>query len=149
VTDLDTLTEFLRARLDDDERIATHDGVLAGDEWHVMEPLPGRVTAEVLRIGGTVAKAEHHDAQHMARWDPKRALAEVDAKRRMLALHEPRVTSVSDFEYHEPNVTVCTACSLKMDPVGQDEHERHPCPTLRLLALPFADHPDYDESWRP
>lgn len=20
---------------------------------------------------------------------------------------------------------------------------------LRLLALPFADHPDYDESWRP
>lgn len=21
--------------------------------------------------------------------------------------------------------------------------------TLRLLALPFSDHPDYDESWRP
>ncbi|WP_329424024.1 DUF6221 family protein [Streptomyces sp. NBC_01268] len=22
-------------------------------------------------------------------------------------------------------------------------------PVLRLLALPYADHPDYDEAWRP
>jgi len=22
------------------------------------------------------------------------------------------------------------------------------CPTLRLVALPYADHPDYDEAWR-
>lgn len=26
---------------------------------------------------------------------------------------------------------------------------RSPCPTLRLLSLPFADHPDYRQEWRP
>lgn len=24
-----------------------------------------------------------------------------------------------------------------------------PCKHLRILALPYADHPDYDETWRP
>ncbi len=24
-----------------------------------------------------------------------------------------------------------------------------PCPTLALLALPYVDHPDYREEWRP
>lgn len=24
-----------------------------------------------------------------------------------------------------------------------------PCPTLRALALPYADHPDYRDEWRP
>ena len=25
----------------------------------------------------------------------------------------------------------------------------YPCETIRALALPYADHPDYDEKWRP
>lgn len=32
---------------------------------------------------------------------------------------------------------------------GGSSPQRHPCRTLRLLAVPFAAHPDYDERWRP
>jgi hypothetical protein len=24
-----------------------------------------------------------------------------------------------------------------------------PCETVRVLALPYSDHPDYHEEWRP
>jgi hypothetical protein len=27
-----------------------------------------------------------------------------------------------------------------------EEHE-HACPTTQALALPYADHPDYDQAW--
>lgn len=32
---------------------------------------------------------------------------------------------------------------------GGSSPQRHPCRTLRHLAVPFASHPDYDERWRP
>jgi hypothetical protein len=28
-------------------------------------------------------------------------------------------------------------------------HWSYPCDTLKLLALPYADHPDYRDEWRP
>lgn len=31
----------------------------------------------------------------------------------------------------------------------QCREAQNPCPTMRALALPFDQHPDYDESWRP
>lgn len=51
----------------------------------------------------------------------ERALAHCEAKRRIIRLHP------------------CDDCGA-----GDD-----PCETLRLLALPFDVHPDYDERWRP
>jgi hypothetical protein len=30
-----------------------------------------------------------------------------------------------------------------------DQYLGWPVPTLCLLALPYADHPDFDEAWRP
>jgi len=62
---------------------------------------------------------------------PSRLLAECEAKRRII-------------EVHLSGDAWCDHCS-------GGEHRGNPdaCPTLRLLALPYADHPDYDETWRP
>lgn len=66
------------------------------------------------------------DALHIARWDPARVLAEIAAKRRILAL-EP------DGDH-----------GGYPDGYSSAKHE-----ALALLALPYADHPDYREQWRP
>jgi hypothetical protein len=46
-------------------------------------------------------------------------------------------------EYVEGDV--CMACDVQ----GQGEGPHYPCLTLRLLALPYADHADYRQEWRP
>lgn len=55
-----------------------------------------------------------------------------DASRRILALHEQRRTL-------KGNPLPCLGCGSWSTP----------CPTLRLLAVPYADHPDYWQEWRP
>lgn len=67
--------------------------------------------------------------------DPARLLAEIEAKRRIEDLHEATIM------YGGP--PACGACTL-MYPTGANPW---PCETLRLLALPYADHPDY-QTWR-
>jgi hypothetical protein len=70
-----------------------------------------------------------------------RKRAECEAKRRIVALHEG-ATAYDGTDY-------CTVCS-NVDRTGLDtDLEPMPCETLRLLALPYADHMDYDEAWRP
>lgn len=70
------------------------------------------------------------DSHHIPRWKPARVIAECDAKRRI-------VTDVG--------VVVLDPFGVQW-PEGYKEALEH---TLRLLALPYADHPDYDEAWRP
>lgn len=65
--------------------------------------------------------------RHVLRHDPDRVLAEVGAKRWIIDLHSAEPGQHPDFCWH-------------------DKHEL-PCPTLRLLALPYADHPSYDPGW--
>jgi hypothetical protein len=61
------------------------------------------------------------NAAHIARWDPARVLAECEAKRLLLQREPCDDTGVGD----------------------------DPCHHLRALAVPYADHPDYREEWRP
>ena len=68
------------------------------------------------------------DAKHIARRDPARVLAEVAAKREMVA-HSEIV--------HE---------RAKVGPAPGDGAWFL---MLRYLALPYAAHPDYDKEWRP
>jgi hypothetical protein len=56
--------------------------------------------------------------RHALRWDPARVLAECETKRRIVLGDHP------DNEY------------WAYDSI------------LRVLALPYANHPDYDEAWR-
>ena len=55
-------------------------------------------------------------------------LAEVEAKREQLKLHSAEPGQHPDYCWY-------------------DKHQL-PCPSLRLLALPYADHAGYDASWK-
>lgn len=72
--------------------------------------------------------------------DP-RVLARIAADRQILALHVP--TDWGD----------CPRCvretSHDDDGVEYSVYESHPCTTTRLLASAYADHPGYQESWKP
>ena len=57
-----------------------------------------------------------------------RVLAECETKRRIVALHG----EVDPCDAHDGAT-----------------FETVDCETLQVLALPYADHPDYDEEWRP
>ena len=59
-----------------------------------------------------------------------RMLRECEAKRRVVDVHSP--------DHLEPDI--CATCS--------SHAEGYPCRTLLFLALPYADHPDFDEDWR-
>lgn len=135
-----TLVEFLRARLAEDQqwaRAAAEGDGYAG--WDV--PSTGVVQVAGGDLDGLVV-APCEAAHHIARHDPARVLAEVEAKRRIVHAH--------DRPHH------CSGEQSVVDgqpwELWEDEHTENTegvCYTLRLLALPDADHPDYDPTWRP
>nr|WP_196790273.1 DUF6221 family protein [Streptomyces caniscabiei] len=86
------------------------------------------------------------DADHIARHHPDRVLREVEGRRQLLALHEPTMNVGTDSDPDDPATYVmcCGTCQIEVVKPGD-----WPCEHLRLLALPYADHPDYDEAWRP
>jgi len=117
VTGVDELAAWLRAQLDD-------------DEVEAREALR-RKTTQRRMIQGRMVDVENQPMPEWRRsvWPPERVLAEVEAKRRMLDLHQSTAGQHPDF-------------------CGHDMHEL-PCPTVRLLALPYAGHEGYREEWRP
>jgi len=139
-----TLTEFLLARIAEDEDGA-HAATLGPwrwigdrdkDEASLYGPRtpddkcgPPVISASGMHTEGYIY-VDASDAEHIARWHPARVLAECEAKRRII-------------DVHLNGEAWCDHCS-------GGEHMGNPggCPTLRLLALPHADHPDYDQAWR-
>ncbi|MFB6934560.1 DUF6221 family protein [Streptomyces chartreusis] len=118
---MDELVRWLGEQLDEDDRIARaatpgpweqtpeRPGTLASAEyWHVVD------CSETPAAGGNV--------EHVARWDPSRALREIDAKRQIVDRYA---------WLREHGDTGGTAW------------------VLPLLALPYADRPGYREEWRP
>lgn len=83
------------------------------------------------------SEAQWWAIRHAAGWDPSRVLAEVDAKRRILAYHEPEFSKISDY----------SDCANCIDDGRQ--YDSYPCHTVRLLALPYAGHPAYRQEWAP
>ncbi|MFI6296725.1 DUF6221 family protein [Nonomuraea sp. NPDC050790] len=119
---MDDLIAFLRARFDEDERVAR--AVAWADRaafWHVT---PRGVVSDigivVERDVVIIANQRHDKLEHIARHDPARVQREVEAKRALLGLWS-RATS----------------------------YDRRGMYSLRTLALPYADHPDYRLEWRP
>lgn len=139
------LGEFLRARLDEDERAAQacppwpwrfdpdEDAVLAADDVQV---------ADVFALSGRQLRAT---GDYIVRHDPERALREVEAKRKIVKLHgRATLRAISGAQYYA-TATVCRSC----EPNLHLPELSWPCPTLRLLALPYADRPGYREEWKP
>ena len=144
-----TLTEFLLARIAEDEkgaRAATTIGLhqvehLGDGKWgrEYVKPLAvelvRREVAWWIPAGPSSPGNQGSDAAGTAlfeRFAPARVLAECEAKRRLVALHGP------DQPY----------CS---DNFSNADHAyfEGPCENLRILALPYADHPEFRSEWRP
>ncbi|MBV6697453.1 hypothetical protein KV557_09985 [Kitasatospora aureofaciens] len=127
------LVTFLRARLDEDERAAVDTLTPAANigrfrgkpvqRWQVTLNGRGLIDAD----GGRSRARDVYpaEAQHVARHDPARVLAEVDAKRRIIDECEGAVN-------HDSRGMLSMADSI-----------------LSLLALPYRDHPDYRPEWAP
>ncbi|MFB7285456.1 DUF6221 family protein [Actinacidiphila glaucinigra] len=148
------LIEFLRARLDEDEKTAQRATEYAEETWRLDEqsgdtvlwwpPEPGVAQAE--RAHGLPVTADQWRGQdirvdgariapHIARHDPARVLDEVEAKRRLLDMYVTPESSpaLSDsFNRLTANVTRTVLAEV-----------------FRHLATTYADHADYREEWRP
>lgn len=134
------LVEFLRARLDEDEQAAS---AAVPGPWIVRDGWDYEAERAVFgspRGVQHVATTKRNEARwrenrdHIARHDPARVLAEVEAKRRIL-------------DEHRDEDGNCYGCGLCND--GERRYKVDECPTKRALALPYSDHPDYREEWRP
>lgn len=105
-----TITEFLEARLDERER----------ELRRLVESISKAAGVAFAVEGGTVE------------WSVERELADITAKRAVVALH--RSNTEGD---------MCTMCT-ETGPEAQG----WPCDTMHFLAQPYADHPDFDPAWR-
>jgi hypothetical protein len=125
-----TIVEFLRRMLDEEERAARAAADQRAARWlgsdggdvGAVTPLPGGAVT-VDSVGSVKTAAE---SEHIARHDPARVLADVEAKRKILDWLD------------------------RMDNWATDNNlwTWDSAPAHEALALPYADHPDYDESWR-
>ncbi len=171
---MDDLIAFLKARLDEDEQWALAasrppsyaDGVPgvpeAGVRWQWVErpnweptrpdPVvqefvaePGMnctlVSVETWPVGSRmmrrrfateIVEMDSAAAGHIVRHDPARVLREVAAMRQLLDFWSASYSKPEDFPGPE-----------------WDKVRANAGWTVRLLALPYADHPDYREEWRP
>jgi hypothetical protein len=133
-----TLIEFLLARIKEDAGAAK--ACAYSDSMHWTANIGYLSDVDGLYIGSF--KSEEYSnmndeaAAHVARWDPARVLAECEAKRRIVELH-------SSFEAGGQRELFCLSCSKE----GIENVVEFPCHTLRSLALPHADHPDYRQEW--
>lgn len=140
-----TITEFLTARYDEVEAEAR--GLLRDLEVQIAESgfqadergpfTPTRQLAAEMwaQYAGQTRWRNFARGRTIARFaDPARVLADIAAKRAIVELHA---------DTHE-----CTGPTLVSDPDLQEGDYGGPCTTLRLLAQPFAEHPDFDPAWR-
>jgi hypothetical protein len=152
---LDDLIAWLRAQLDDDERVARAAVAHAPGRW---VPMYRDVHAVVLGNGtheqrhvGTAESGEL--ATFLSDWSPARVLAEVDAKRRRLDWLAAR-----QHDMGPEGFPTYDSCRLLVQPGELGDLEVGYCSCgldgwrnqlYRFEALPYADRPGYQESWRP
>ncbi|MDX2565245.1 DUF6221 family protein [Streptomyces sp. TX20-6-3] len=145
------LAKFVAARLDEDEQVAKRAGMKRRDDetWTYSADAGSEVRAASLGVTGRIVPVF---GDHIARHDPARVLAEVDAKRRILAsytsalaqkdLLRSQMRQVIDTDHDE-------FARLHKQETELFEMGRKLRPVVAALALPYAGHPDYDEAWRP
>ncbi|MEV6528271.1 DUF6221 family protein [Streptomyces sp. NPDC051639] len=127
----DDLPAFLRVRLDEDAGVARRCGEAGfAAEWTAHE-------AAVDFGQGDTGGFPTMIALHVALHDPARALREVEAERRVLDRH-----------------TLSPAEEDPERPWGERDDCRFdgdlwPCDDLLDLALPYQEHPDFPERYKP
>jgi hypothetical protein len=122
------LDEFLLARIAEDKRIAVDAALAIGHEaWD----------ADELTQGLPLPMA----AQHAARHDPARVLVDCAAKRQTVL-----ACRVVAPDMHFLGARPSGLPDFPLPP--RDQHQLAAL-TLALLALPYAEHHDYRQEWRP
>ena len=119
-----TLTEFLLARITEDEAAARE----------ATTPNGGSIYADRNMLGTKLLT-------HIKRRNPARVLAECEAKRRIVESLVDAEDAVTKYDSDDPN---------NPPAYWQEWGNLHALRlAAELLALPYADHPDYREEWRP
>ena len=136
-----TIEEFIRARLDEDERAVVAASVeYEGETWTAAGDSVNTIT--VSNIAATVEKTYSQGvAEHIARHDPARVLRQAGITRALVAGH----TRDDWFEFADETTGSCKACSNYCPECRS--LVRWPCGTLRLIASIWSDHPDYLPEW--
>lgn len=146
-----SLVEFLHARYADHRSAALGAKGDTLGEWEQDDGPP-----EDIQLYAASGKLTMGQARHISRHDPAYVLADLDAKTALLddLLAERHHVNDGDCWY------TCTAATEERDG-GQncdDNRRGDPCDCgrderverrLRILAQPFATHPEYLEGWRP
>ena len=121
-----TLTDFLLARIAEDEDRAKRAAFGWGATWSVVtDEFEDWSTVHADGKRDMVGCEDGDVTEHIARHDPSRVLAECEAKRRIIV--------GLDYESDE-------WCFADAPAVAE---------VLPFLALPYADHPDYQQEWKP
>jgi hypothetical protein len=131
---------WLRAQLDDDERVARA-AADYGAEWTYSSGsiFPGDDSRHPGAIAtGTYGELEEQYGEHIARHDPARVLRQVERDRRILDDIVDRIDGLEDAADHEYRVQPRTESEVYVSDA-----------LVRLLALPYADRPGYRDEWRP
>ncbi len=138
------LVDFLRARLDEDEAVAKAAADDGGAPWALSDYVDrvGDTAQDVVTLrdaqGETLAANNNYgdlgddEIRHIARWDPARVLAEIDAKRQIVDEY-----AAIDVDANRLNDA---AMHLTWTLLGN---------VVRELAVPYASHTDYRPEWRP
>jgi Family of unknown function (DUF6221) len=136
-----TIVEFLEQRIAEDEEVAmraspgpwTYGDIesVAGGSLYDADQMIASIlwdNDDTRPIRRPIYEREADaNGAYMASHDPVRVLAECAAKRRIVARHD-----------------LCAACRDEGNQIEARVLEW----IIRLLALPNADHPDYQEAWR-
>lgn len=165
------MVAWLLERIAEDERIARRasgkepgSGPAEGEHWHWVHTEEGSLVDQTVDLADdddaplrtdlrsveryptttvgplphfAVAYAEaveHRVAIHVAAWDPARVLAECESKRRLIA--SVRLA----LQFHPAATPYCP---------NDERCACRECLTIRSLSLPYVDHPDFPEEWRP
>ncbi len=162
-----SLIDFLRARLDEDERVATAAAEYGPPPWSPPDEVWDAMHSATDAIGHDMPSVEV--GVHMARHDPARVLAEVAAKRAILEIHtldtKPETEYFDDIQSHsvsgDRSLTVrgpnggwretgrTLYCCRQCDTDRHDEYFSpvEGCDTLRALVSVWADHSDFNPDW--
>jgi len=165
------IAEFLAARWDEREAAAKATGDDKARTWSAESDIHPDAWRVIDGHGEVVVYDEgaptEAEAAHIALNDPAAVLADIDAKRKILAEHAraPWFTEDTLARWrtggHVPEERIaaagasasCARCHKVIPDAAVDEDQcadfDYPCPTVRLLAAPFASHPEYQEAWKP
>jgi len=143
-----TLTEFLLARVAEDEAAArmvrTPYRLYVDTDGCISEPVrldwPDGGAGQYQQWEPGEDRLPNHHNTWALMYDPARVLADCEVDRQIVTEHAPRVIRWRDsIDIYDDECQTCHG----------SEPGVYPCNTLRLLALRYADHPDYQEALKP